>query len=179
MQARSLSFDAALADLASVLLRVALAQAVPDSLEEDLPERGRVLALAGAVDPESAQLYYQIAVQGRQDLPLAPDERAGFVMTLLRMLAFRPEIPGKAASAPKSESARAPAATKAAAATAAPTAVPASAALADWPQLVQQLDITGAARELARNAERREGERGVFDLVVPRPISPTATTPTS
>ncbi|MGE5640648.1 MAG: DNA polymerase III subunit gamma/tau [Clostridia bacterium] len=177
MQARSLSFDVALADLASVLLRVALAQAAPDSLEEDLPERGRVVALAGTLDAESVQLYYQIAVQGREDLPLAPDERAGFVMTLLRMLAFRPEMPGTVVP-PRGQPVRAPAAPKTAAtaaapiapratAPAAPTAAPAAAA-ADWPQLAQQLDITGAARELARNAERRAGEQGIFDLVVPK-----------
>src|SRR6185436_2227188 len=91
MQARSLSFDAALAELARLLLRVALAQAVPEALEEDLPLRSEIVSLAASMDAESVQLYYQIALQGRADLPLAPDEHAGFVMTLLRMLAFRPE----------------------------------------------------------------------------------------
>jgi DNA polymerase-3 subunit gamma/tau len=90
MQSRSLSFDAALADLASLLLRLALFQSVPDALEE-FPERGRLEALAARIDAESVQLYYQIALQGREDLPLAPDEHAGFLMTVLRMLAFRPE----------------------------------------------------------------------------------------
>ncbi|MGH8631493.1 MAG: DNA polymerase III subunit gamma/tau, partial [Burkholderiales bacterium] len=91
MQARSLSFDAALQDLASLLLRVALVQTVPQGLDDDLPERERIAAIAQTLDPETVQLYYQIAVQGREDLPLAPDEHAGFAMTLLRMLAFRPE----------------------------------------------------------------------------------------
>src|SRR5439155_973946 len=83
--ARSLSFDAALADLAGLLLRIAMAQTVPDALGEDLPERAAIVELAGRIDAESVQLYYEIALQGREDLPLAPDEHAGFVMTLLRM----------------------------------------------------------------------------------------------
>ena len=87
MQARSLSFDTALADLASLLLRVALAQSLPDAVESTRA----IGELAGRLDAESVQLYYQIALQGREDLPLAPDEHAGFVMTVLRLLAFRPE----------------------------------------------------------------------------------------
>ena len=53
MQARSLSFDAALADLASLLLRIAMAQTVPDALSEDLPERAAIVDLAARVDAES------------------------------------------------------------------------------------------------------------------------------
>ncbi|MCC6212077.1 MAG: DNA polymerase III subunit gamma/tau, partial [Burkholderiales bacterium] len=71
MQERTLSFDTALQDLASLLLRVTLAQTVPEALEEGLPERERVAALAKALDPETVQLCYQIALQGREDLPLA------------------------------------------------------------------------------------------------------------
>jgi DNA polymerase-3 subunit gamma/tau len=162
MQARSLSFDAALADLAALLLKVALAQSVPDALEDDLPERERIVALAGRFDPESVQLYYQIAVQGRTDLPLAPDEHSGFVMTVLRLLAFRPdsgEPSSPRASAPAARPAPAPRA-----ATAASGAAPVSA----WPQLAQELGVTGAARELARNAELRGREGNTFELVVPK-----------
>ena len=91
MQARSLAFGGALQDLASLLLRVTLAQTVPAALEQDMPERERIVALAQALDPELVQLCYQIALQGREDLSLAPDEHAGFLMTLLRMLVFRPD----------------------------------------------------------------------------------------
>ena len=91
MQERSLSYDTALADLAELLLRVALAQAAPAALDEDAADRAAIVALAGRLDAELVQLYYQIALQGREDLPLAPDEHAGFLMTVLRMLAFRPE----------------------------------------------------------------------------------------
>jgi DNA polymerase-3 subunit gamma/tau len=156
MQARSLSFDAALRDLASLLLRMALARSIPDTLEEDLPERGRIASLAAKVDAESVQLYYQIALQGRQDLPLAPDEHAGFLMTVLRMLAFRPEGAKRDLPLPQA-TAKKPAAAQGA-----------SRVDSSWPDLVEQLGVTGAARELARNAELRSREEGTFDLVVPK-----------
>ena len=157
LQARSISFDTALADLAALFVRLALAQSIAGSLEEDFPERARVAALAARIDPELLQLYYQMALQGREDLPLAPDEHAGFVMTLLRMLAFRPEAGGAPLPAQRPST---PARTKIAPS---PAASP-----ADWPALVQQLAVTGAARELARNAELRSREGSVFELVVPK-----------
>jgi len=147
MQARSLSYDIGLADLAGLLLRIAVAQSVPGALDAAAADRARIVDLAARIDPESVQLCYQIALQGREDLPLAPDEYSGFVMTILRMLAFRPEA--ASASAP-------PSGKKAA-----------SAQAASWPQLAQQLPVAGAARELARNAELRKREGNSFDLVVP------------
>lgn len=91
MEARSLSLDAALQDLARLLHRLALAQIVPSAIGEDAPERERIVALAQAFGPDEVQLFYQIAIQGRDDLSRAPDEYAGFTMTLMRMLAFMPE----------------------------------------------------------------------------------------
>ena len=166
MQVRSLSFDGALADLAGLLLRIALFQLAPEALD-DAAERARLEDLASRLDPESVQLYYQVALQGREDLPLAPDEHAGFLMSVLRMLAFRPE--GRGEKLPVAEKA-APAPTPAPArpqqprAAAAPTATGAG----GWPELVAQLQLAGAARELARNAELRGREQNVFDLVVPK-----------
>jgi DNA polymerase-3 subunit gamma/tau len=159
MQARSLSFDAALAELAALLLKLALAQAVPATVEQE-PDRARLEALAARIDAESLQLYYEIALQGREDLPLAPDEHGGFVMTLLRMLAFRPDSGER-----KTERGVAPA-TPVRAARPGPAAQEASPSA--WPELVQQLPLAGAARELARNAEllRREGR--TFELAVPK-----------
>ena len=152
MQARSLSYDAALADLAALLLRVALAQALPETLDDDPAERARILELAGRLDAESVQLYYQIALQGRQDLPLAPDEHAGFLMTVLRMLAFRPE--GRTAGLNLPEAER--------------KAAKPPAAGGEWAELVGQLPVTGAARELARNSELSRREGNLFELVVPK-----------
>lgn len=94
MEQRSLSFDAALSDLANLLHQVAIAQTVPESIAADLPERDMLLDLAGKLNAEAVQLYYQIALLGRRDLGLAPDEFAGFTMCLLRMLAFTPREPG-------------------------------------------------------------------------------------
>jgi DNA polymerase III subunit gamma/tau len=90
MEARSLSFEAALNDLANLLHQVAIAQTVPQSIADDLPERAALLNLAQSLSAETVQLYYQIALLGRRDIGLAPDEYAGFTMTLLRMLAFTP-----------------------------------------------------------------------------------------
>jgi DNA polymerase-3 subunit gamma/tau len=94
MAARSLSYNVALQDLGSLLHRIALAQTVPAALPDDVPERDAILRLASAFDAEEIQLFYQIAVHGRNELGLAPDEYAGFSMTLLRMLAFRPGMGG-------------------------------------------------------------------------------------
>jgi len=141
-----------------VLLQIALAQSVPGAAEEGAPDAERIASLATALDAESVQLYYQIALQGRQDLPLAPDEHAGFVMTLLRMLAFRPQ--GVAADLPRPQER---------AASSAPRKPAAAAGRVDnWAEIARQLPVTGAARELARNAELRASEGGVFDLVVPK-----------
>ncbi len=90
MAARSLSWSAALQDLGTLLNRVAIAQTVPSAVPDDLPEREDILRLAGIFSPEDVQLNYQIVVHGRHELGLAPDEYAGFTMTLLRMLAFAP-----------------------------------------------------------------------------------------
>ncbi len=90
MEARSLSFEAALNDLANLLHQIAIAQTVPSSIAPDLPERALLLDLAQKLPAETLQLYYQIALLGRRDIGLAPDEYAGFTMSLLRMLAFAP-----------------------------------------------------------------------------------------
>ncbi len=90
MAVRSLSYHAALQDLGTLLNRIAIAQTVPAAIPEDLPERANVLRLATVFSAEDIQLFYQIVTHGRHELGLAPDEYAGFTMTLLRMLAFTP-----------------------------------------------------------------------------------------
>src|SRR5258706_10260708 len=114
MSARSFSYGQALRDLASLLHRIALAQQLvrptagakesnsrparsaagsagsSDGEDEDLSDDAEVQRLARQLAPEDVQLYYQIALHGRNELNLAPDEYAGFTMTLLRLLAFKP-----------------------------------------------------------------------------------------
>ena len=86
---RGLAFGAALEELASLLHRVAVAQVVP-AAAESFDDAQRVRGYAEALSPDAVQLAYQICVQGRAELTLAPDEAAGFAMTLLRLLAFEP-----------------------------------------------------------------------------------------
>ena len=159
MQARSLSFDLALRELASLLLRVTLAQTVPAALEEDLPERARIVALAGALDPETVQLYYAIALQGREDLPRAPDEHAGFLMTLLRMLAFTTQERA-APEAKQSEGKKSKVEGK-----------PGQQFDGNWPALVGKLSLSGGARELARHAELKGSSSGAIELALPKTMA--------
>ena len=169
MAARSLSFDAALQDLATLLHRIALAQTLPEALADDEPDRDALLGLAGAFSQEDVQLLYQIAIHGRRDLGLAPDEFAGFTMTLMRMLAFVPVEPGKAAPAAAPGAARP---VSKPAAPGAPEAISNAAGnaeqeLADWRTLVGRIKVGGMARMLADNCEFRSlnGER--LELAVP------------
>lgn len=90
MAARSLSYSSALKDLGVLINRISLAQAAPSALPDDLPEYEAILRFADCFGAEEMQLFYQIVVHGRNELGLAPDEYAGFTMTLLRMLAFQP-----------------------------------------------------------------------------------------
>jgi DNA polymerase-3 subunit gamma/tau len=154
MAERSVSFEAALQDLASLLHRLSLLQTVPDALAEDDPDGAVLQELAARFGPDDLQLYYQIAIQGRGDLALAPDEYAGFTMTLLRLLAFAPGGAGAALAAPPARQAAAP--------------PPAGAAEskknrgdAAWPELVARLNLSGLARVLAQHCEltARDGAR--------------------
>ena len=91
MDERNLSFDAALNDLANLIQMISVAQSIPESLEASYLERDQVIALTKKISAEQLQLLYQITILGRRDLYLAPDEYAGFTMTLLRMLSFIPQ----------------------------------------------------------------------------------------
>ncbi|MDD0974670.1 DNA polymerase III subunit gamma/tau [Pseudomonas fontis] len=83
-------WNGVLSEILNVLHRVAIAQALPEAVDNGQGDRDRVLALAQALPAEDVQFYYQMGLIGRRDLPLAPEPRGGFEMVLLRMLAFRP-----------------------------------------------------------------------------------------
>lgn len=83
-------YNTVLGDLISLMHRIALAQIVPDAVDNGLGDRELVLDLAGKLTAEDVQLFYQTALMGRKDLPFVPDAREGVEMTLMRMLAFRP-----------------------------------------------------------------------------------------
>ncbi len=83
-------FESVLADLISLLHHMAMAKSVPQALDSYISARDELLALSEQISAEDLQLFYQIALNGRRDLPLAPDQRSGLEMVLLRMLTFRP-----------------------------------------------------------------------------------------
>jgi len=176
MAERSLSFAQALRDLASLLHRIALAQQSVGAAGNDLLDAD-VARLAQRFTPEEVQLYYQVALHGRNDLSLAPDEYAGFTMTLLRMLAFQPEVaPTAAAAAPapvRSAALNAPrpprtaASARAEAAVRVPSEALAKEGEVPWPELVARLKLAGMPRELAVRSELVSREGDHFRLRVP------------
>jgi DNA polymerase-3 subunit gamma/tau len=180
MGERSLSFAQAMRDMASLLHRIALAQQVPDAVPDDEVDAADVRRLAGTLEPDEVQLYYQVALHGRNDMHLAPDEYAGFTMALLRMLAFAPAPlveaksavpraaplaaqPGPLSSAPVPSR---PAATG----LAAPAAARAGAGAAfdgDWPALVARLKVSGLVKELANRSALVSHDGDAMRLRVP------------
>ena len=178
-----------LAELAALLQKLALMQAVPDLQIDEADDVEAYKRLAAAITPEDAQLFYQIAIVGRRDLELAPDVRGGFEMVLLRMLAFSvQDVTSSAGSAPPTPApvrsaagggvpasvraaAMAPAPTQASAGNAAPAAnaapsAPAPRAAAsnaggDWSVMVAQMNLGGITRQLAVNCAflGREGNK--------------------
>jgi DNA polymerase-3 subunit gamma/tau len=192
MGERSLSFAQATRDLASLLHRIALAQQVPDAVADDEVDAADIRRLAGAFAPDEVQLYYQVALHGRNDMHLAPDEYAGFTMTLLRMLAFAPAPaadarpvapraaplvaqpaartstpvprPGPVAARPAPVAPASASAPVAAAAAAAPAA---TAFDGDWPALVGRLKVAGLVKELANRSELVSHDGDAMKLRVP------------
>ena len=163
-------YEAALAELASLLQRIALQQAVPGLPAEELWDAERVAEFADRAGAEDLQLWYQMALLGRRDLHLAPDPRGGFEMVLLRMLAFTPHAEvGSTPAAPRPS--RAPEVPRRGGATAdavtAPPPEPAAPAAAsevdfsDWASVVPSLGLQGAARQLASHLTfgGQEGDR--------------------
>ena len=182
------SLPLALDELAGLFHRIAVAQAVPDATDA-LSDAARVAALARVFSPESVQLAYQICVQGRADLPLAPDESTGFAMTLLRLLAFEPadaggteeqaraqrvakDSPKSSASPPRAAlpPAEAPAsAEQEAAPPVSGSASPAASTMGpqDWPAFVAGMRLSGIARELGAQTALKAMTGNELVLAVP------------
>ena len=159
-------------ELAALLVRVGLRQAVSDYEGDELYAPELLERLARALSPEDVQLFYQTAIIGRRDLPLAPDPRTGFEMTLLRMIAFRPagewltsrpgaaELAARAGGSISAAGASPGSAASAAAAGGTSGAVGAagrgegagttgSSGGDSWAAIVSALELSGAARQLA------------------------------
>ena len=96
-----LSASGALEEIASLLQQMAVVQAVPEAADESDPDGAVVARLAALLPADETQLLYSIALQGRAELVLAPDEYSGLVMVLLRMLAFAPRDAAAVPPTPK------------------------------------------------------------------------------
>ncbi|HEY8229880.1 MAG TPA: DNA polymerase III subunit gamma/tau [Rhodanobacteraceae bacterium] len=180
-------FAVVLEQLASALHRIQLRQLVP-GFEGDEAERETLDAIAGTVAAEDVQVWYQFALNGRRDLPLAPDVRSGFEMTLLRMLAFRGAEAvgdgGDAKRAPQAvhENAAPRRSTTVASTASAPhaearpvehaalakprAAAPRIEGVADWERWIEQAELGGPAGLLARHAVPKSLEADVLTLAV-------------
>ena len=183
-------YENVLAELLSLFHHMALAKKVPEALDDYVSEREAVLALSEQLSSEDLQLFYQIALIGRRDLPLAPDMRSGLEMVLLRMLSFRPASTGQvvatgSSSAPAQRpvtntatQSAAPAASQPApasvenkiaepaVATPAPTAVAVNRDSRDWREILEGLSVSGMVKQLAANCILQNIEDNTVTLAV-------------
>jgi len=172
-------YDRALVELAALLQRIAIVQIVPEAAHQDEEFDSALLnMLAKAISPEDAQLYYQIALGGRRDLNMAPEPRVGFEMTLLRMLAFRPESavqPVKTGRpSPVAAAADSPAAGAAALSDIArQTSIDAN----NWPVVVEAAALSGMVRQLALNCLPGSFENNLLTLKLDQAASDRRTRP--
>lgn len=188
--AQSRDPDRVLGNLAECLHRISLVQFVPGYVDVERSDWASISRLAEELSPEDAQLYYQIAIKGREELGIAPDPRTGLEMTLLRMLAFRPVDAQSGTSAgggpggaveksAKTGGNRVAAAGKHQALPTIPQGVAetrsetpvrpvshAKPADPDWIALLRALNLEGPVRELARNVHLRstQGNRWEFAI---------------
>ncbi len=175
-------YDRALVELAAFLQRVAIVQIVPEAAQQDEEfDEASLTRLAAAISAEDVQLYYQIALGGRRDLSLAPEPRLGFEMTLLRMLAFRPD----AVAAQEGAKTREPAASAAAAAMSqgraaapeAPNVRLTSIDAGNWPTVVEAANLSGMLRQFALNCVPAKFEHDVVTLRIDQSTADRRTRP--
>jgi DNA polymerase-3 subunit gamma/tau len=180
-------YGAALDELLEALQRVAVVQLVGERPDDE--EFAAVMPFVTQFSAEDAQLYYQIALHGRRDLPVCREPRMGFEMTLLRMLAFRPAEPAAAGASPPARAGASMASQpaprivqpSAASRSAPPPPSPPSAERTveqsarssadapppDWASTVQTLDLRGPARQLADSCDLKSNAGGHWQLIVP------------
>jgi DNA polymerase-3 subunit gamma/tau len=193
-------YDRALVELAAFLQRIAIVQIVPEAaLQDEEFDADSLTRLAQAISPEDVQLYYQIALGGRRDLAMAPEPRLGFEMTLLRMLAFRPDAaaahgntsgrtaavnPARAAAPAAGAPAARAAATGApdtagsdAVAPNAPSIRLTSIDASNWPAVVEAASLTGMARQFALNCVPATFAHGVLALKLDQATADRRTRP--
>jgi DNA polymerase-3 subunit gamma/tau len=187
-------YDRALIEVAAFLQRMAIVQIVPGAaLQDEEFDADSLTRLAKAISPEDVQLYYQIALGGRRDLAMAPEPRLGFEMTLLRMLAFRPDAaavlaPGVPAGRQPSIVTSSPAGSPSSAAASAGS-LPDSASAnvpavrlttidpSNWPAVVEAAHLSGMARQFALNCVPASFEHDVLSLKLDQATADRRTRP--
>ena len=189
---KSPDYHEVIVEVLSTLHHIALLQQWPDAFDASMGDQSRLFRLVEQLGSEDVQLYYQITLQGRRDLPFSPDPRTGFEMTVLRMLAFRPagevkknissaktvnqvatvSIKHEQISAPKTEvPPKIETISKKENVIAEPVVQvmptsPVTAAMDDWHQLMGQLTINGVAKQLAMNCSlvNKQTDRWIMAL---------------
>lgn len=162
-------FVTVLDDILSLLQKIALAQVIATTVDTNQPDGEAILQLAEQMSPEDVQLFYQIGLLGRRDLPLAPEPRGGFEMVMLRMLAFRPNsvnvqqpqpaktpepgsYPSKSESQPQRHN------------VAEPPQVNSLNSADEWGSVVQSLELPPMVKQLAVNCELKQREGNIWNL---------------
>lgn len=159
-------FGTALEDVLTLLHRIAVLQALPNYAFDTLEHSEKIRELAQQLSPEEVQLYYQIALIGRRDLPLAPSARSGFEMVMLRLLAFQLEEQTPITVTERSHtpivSSTTPVTTTPARSTpvaptiAQPPPPPIDNSDLSWTEMVSHLKLTGLTQAFAQNCTLKE-----------------------
>jgi DNA polymerase-3 subunit gamma/tau len=172
-------FVTVLGDILSLLQQIAIAQVVPTAVDTNQPDSEAILQLAQQLSPEEVQLFYQIGLLGRRDLPLAPEQRGGFEMVMLRMLAFRPDTtleqqppqtiqqqpPQNRPQTPPSTSAHSPTVTTPTNSQTAPLAQVLS-NNDEWGNIVHSLGLQGFVKQLALNCKLKERKEDIWHFTL-------------
>jgi len=168
---QSPDFDSLLSELLSLLQKIAIIQVLPENSNNPLTENKELVNFANAMNKEDTQLYYQIGMTGRKDLPLAPDAKSGFEMVMIRMLAFRPLAAGEITTktqtlkpttsdaAPTSQTSSQAAPATAAVVSTLPEVVaevsnhnsPVKKMDDNWQNMIETMELKGLTKELAGN----------------------------
>jgi len=177
-------FVTVLGDILSLLQKIAIAQVVPTAVDTHQPDSEAILQLAQELSPEEVQLFYQIGLLGRRDLPLAPEQRGGFEMVMLRMLAFRPDTdieqqpPQTIKQQPPQNRPQTPPSTSAHSATVttptnSQTTNSQTAPLAqvsnsqdEWGNIVNSLRLPGFVKQLALNCKLKERKGDIWHFTL-------------
>ncbi len=185
IETKSLSFDYVLQEMARLLHTISIAQIIPKAINDNMHEYKKIILFSKRLSSEEVQLYYQIVLHGRSDLGLAPDEYAGFTMTLMRILAFTPQnlLEGTQATTPAPYEASIEEnpqsglqdktsnsdikVTSTTDNVMSPSIDPRNTtnhSNIDWPTLVNQLELKGMSKMLAQNCKIKNQSKDCLEL---------------